>query len=260
VLLSAVVLIPVAVGIGLVVAGRVRDLREQRDRAERAEAWRSALVATLAHDIRAPLTTVESTLVLLEEAATLPRQRQAAMVGAALRQTRRLSTLASGLLDLERVQQGRLRLDRRCVPVADVVAGVLSLAPTGAVVDVQVDPALPVHADPERLEQVLVNLLTNAVRHGGPPVVLSAEPVDEAVRITVRDHGPGVPEHRRDALFQRLAGDSDHPDSVGLGMWIVRLLVEAHGGTVTYEDAAPGARFTVTLPSDGSALGHVDEA
>ena len=248
VLSSAVVLIPVAVGIGLVIADRVRDLREARDRAERAEGWRAALVATLAHDIRSPLTTVEGTLMLLDEGLRLPAERQKPLIGAALRQTRRLTRLATGLLDLERVQQGTLRLDRRWVSVAEVADGAARLVASDSDVAVQADPELRLYADPERLEQVLINLVTNAVRHGEPPVLVTAERAGGTVRIAVRDHGPGVPAHRRAALFERLVGDSDHPESVGLGMWIVRLLVEAHGGSVTYEPAEPGARFVVTLP------------
>jgi signal transduction histidine kinase len=211
-------------------------------------------MATLAHDIRSPLTTVEGTLMLLDEAPELVAERRASLIGAALRQTRRLTRLASSLLDLERVQLGKLRLDRRWVPVTELAGGAASLVAPRAVVEVQGEPGLQVYADPERLEQVLINLLTNAVRHGEPPVLLTAERVGDAVQIVVRDHGPGVPEHRRDVLFERLVGDADHPDSVGLGMWIVRLLVEAHGGCVAYEPAAPGARFTVSLP-DGPPAG-----
>jgi signal transduction histidine kinase len=115
------------------------------------------------------------------------------------------------------------------------------------------DPALRVYADHERLEQVLVNLIANAVRHGRPPVHVTAEALGDTVRIAVRDHGPGVPPEHQGALFERFGGDSDHPDSVGLGMWIVRLLVEAHGGTVGYESAGPGARFIVSLPAAETA-------
>jgi signal transduction histidine kinase len=210
------------------------------------------LVATLAHDIRSPLTTVEGALVLLDEGPALPEERRKPLVGAALRQTRRLTRLATGLLDLERVQQGKLRLDRRWVAVAEVADGAAALTASHADLDLRVDPAVQAYVDPERLEQVLINLLANAVRHGKPPVVLSAERVGAAVRIEVRDHGGGVPVERLPALFERLVGDSDHPESVGLGMWIVRLLVEAHGGHLGYEPAEPGARFVVTLP-DGDA-------
>ncbi len=249
VLSSALVLVPVAVGIGLVIEAQVRHLGAERDRVARAEAWRSALLATVAHDVRSPLTTIQGTLMLLEDMDDLPAERRSSLIQAALRQTRRLTRLATGLLDLERVEQGRLRLDRRRVPVGEIAVEAASVVAKDSDVVVQVDPDLHVQADPERLEQVLVNLVANAIRHGQPPVVVTAEQAGDTVRIVVRDHGPGVPPDRRSALFERLGGDADHPDSVGLGLWIVRLLVEAHGGTVTYEPGEPGARFTVSLPA-----------
>ena len=98
---------------------------------------------------------------------------------------------------------------------------------------------------------MLINLLADAVRHGEPPVVLTAERVGGPVCIALRDHGAGAPAERLSSLFERLVGDSDHPASVGLGKWIVRLLVEAHGGHLGYEPADPGARFVVTLPDGG---------
>lgn len=249
VLSSAVVLIPVAVGIGLVIEGQVRHLRAERDRAARAEAWRSALLATVAHDIRSPLTSVHGTLMLLDKVDELPAERRKSLTQGALRQTGRLTRLATGLLDLERVEQDKLRLDRRWVSVAAIAEDSASLVAKDSDVAVLADPALRVYADQERLEQVLVNLVANAVRHGQPPIHVTAESVGHTVRIAVRDHGPGVPPQRQAALFDRFGGDSDHPDSVGLGMWIVRLMVEAHGGTVGYEPADPGARFTVSLPA-----------
>jgi signal transduction histidine kinase len=83
-------------------------------------------------------------------------------------------------------------------------------------------------------------------------VVVTAHEAGDATCITVRDHGPGVPAQLEPALFQRLGtgagGGAGSTDSVGLGLWIARLLVDAHAGTVAYEPAAPGARFTVRLP------------
>jgi signal transduction histidine kinase len=71
----------------------------------------------------------------------------------------------------------------------------------------------------------------------------------EAVVIEVRDHGSGVPDDSRGTLFARLAASDSDPDSVGLGLWIARLLVEAHGGTIAYEAGDPGARFVISLPT-----------
>lgn len=253
VLSSVLVMMPVAVGIGLAIASQVRQLREERDRATRAEAWRSALMATLAHDIRSPLTAVQGTLMLLQEMPDLPAERRNRMVEGASRQTKRLTRLATGLLDLDRVEHGSLRLDRRWVSVSGLAIDAATLAATGYDVTVRVDPGLRVFADPDRLEQVLVNLIGNAVRHGRPPIQIDAERVDDVLRLEIRDHGPGVPSDRAATLFQRLGGQGGHPESVGLGMWIVRLLVEAHSGAVAYEPADPGARFVVLLPFDQSA-------
>jgi len=117
-------------------------------------------------------------------------------------------------------------------------------------VQVDVDPDLQVSADPERLDQILVNLISNARRHGRPPIVISASRGDdESVTIQVRDHGDGVAPEVLGKLFERLGVDAEEPGSVGLGMWIVRLLVEAHGGTVAYRPASPGAVFEVCLPA-----------
>lgn len=247
--MSAVLLIPIAYGIGLLISSQVRRLREHLNRAERAEQWRSALTATLAHDIRTPLTTVQATLQMLTEMDELAAADRERLLDAALRQTMRLSRLSAGLLDVERVEQGQLRLDRRQLSVsATIESAVAQLAPAGEM-QVEVEPGLEVYADPERLEQILVNLIANAARHGRPPIVISAHAEERTVVLEVRDHGDGVPAGRVPRLFVRLGGDARHPDSVGLGMWIVRLLTEAHGGSVRYEPAEPGARFVVTLPA-----------
>ena len=88
----------------------------------------------------------------------------------------------------------------------------------------EIDPDLTVDADPERLEQILVNLIGNAARHGVPPIVVDAGAAGDRVDISVRDHGTGVPADRRDALFERYTSESGAVDSVGLGLWIVREL------------------------------------
>lgn len=189
---SAFALIPVGVGIGLVIARQVSQLREERDRARQAESWRSALMATLAHDIRSPLTTVQGTLMVLDDMPTLSPERRAPLLRAALRQTKRLTSLATGLLDLDRVEQGKLRLDRRWTLVAETADHAVASVPTDADIRVEIPPDLRVHADPDRLEQVLINLTANAVRHGRPPVVISAA--------SERPHRPDLgarPRHRR---------------------------------------------------------------
>jgi len=247
---SALVLIPVAFGVGALIAAQARHLRAERDRADRVERWRAAMTATLAHDLRQPLTTMQAALKLVSSLHDdLDPARRKALLESAHAQTMRLTRLATTLLDVERIDQGKLRLDLRNVPVAAAINEAKAFVSTVEDIRVFVDEDLQVRADPDRLEQILVNLTANALRHGRPPVDISARRKDHVVQIDVRDHGAGVPEHVEGRLFGRLEGDAGHPDSVGLGMWIARLLVEAHGGTITYQPANPGARFRVCLPA-----------
>lgn len=243
---STAVLIPIALAVGLIIAHRVRGLTAARLAIGREERWRSALMATLAHDVRSPLTTIRAALEIVGDDPTLSPPSQD-ILRSAVRQTARLARLSSGLLDLERVDAGRLRLDCRDIALAEVTDLLTEL--TGVRdLKVDVEPGLTVWADPDRLEQMLVNLTSNALRHGLPPVELTARRDREAVQIRLRDHGPGVPADDQELLFERLSAADRAAESVGLGLWIVRLLAEAHGGRVGYEPADPGARFTLTLP------------
>lgn len=242
----------VLVGTGLVIAGLITSQvalqRRTLAQAREMDQWRAALMDALAHDVRLPITSVLFALEMLEDDpdGLSPQQRQE-LIGTALRHTVRIQRLADGLLDVERLSdQGRLRLDLTDVPLRaaiDSAAGFLSAG--GLVVDV--DPALMVRADPARLEQILVNLIGNAVRHGRPPVIITARAVDDSVRLEIRDHGGGVPEELRERLFDRFSGSYEAAGSVGLGLWITRRLVVAHEGEIHYEPADPGARFVLTL-------------
>jgi signal transduction histidine kinase len=253
VLASTVVLVAVATAVGLLVSAQVRRLQQARAHVAQVERWRAALMAALAHDVRSPLTAIQGTLDLLAAYDDLPPARRQSLTEAASRQAARLTRLATGLLDLDRVEQGRLRLDLADVPLDAVVQEVSRLLGV-ADLDADVPAGLVVRADRERLEQIVLNLTTNALRHGAPPIVVGGD-LDQAgdavtAVLSVRDHGRGVPADEVPQLFERFTADDD-PSSVGLGLWIVRLLAEAHGGTVHYEPADPGARFVVRLPQPG---------
>jgi signal transduction histidine kinase len=169
------------------------------------------------------------------------------MLDAAIRQTGRIARLANGLLDLSRIEAtGTLRLSRQSAPAGALVREALSYV-RAAGVEVEIDDELVICVDPERFEQIVVNLVGNALRYGQPPIVVRAAADGPVHRVEVRDHGPGVPDDARARLFTRF-GTAD-PDGTGLGLWIVRQLAEAHGGAAHYEPARPGARFVVTFPS-----------
>jgi signal transduction histidine kinase len=244
-LLSTLVLVPVATVVALLIAGYTREQRSLRRDLEVRERWRAALMATLAHDVRSPLSTVTGTIEILQDDPATDARYQP-LLASAMRQSGRVLKLASGLLEMERVEHGQLLLDRRPVPVEQLADQVDVLTQPDDV-QVDVEPGLLVDADPERLEQVLYNLVINALRHGEPPVVISGRATPEGVEIAVEDQGDGVPEADVPMLFERFSAADRSPHSVGLGLWIVRTLVEAHGGTVRYERRG-GARFVVTLP------------
>lgn len=205
-----------------------------------------ALMATLAHDVRSPLSTVLGTLEILDDEPALDG-RYRPLLAAATRQTQRVIKLATGILEVERVEHGSLVLDRADVRLAEVAANVATLTQPDAV-EVDVAPDLVVRADAERLEQVLFNLTSNALRHGRAPVVISGTVTPGGVEVAVEDHGDGVPEADVPYLFDRFSTADHSPGSVGLGLWIVRTLVEVHDGEVRYDAPRGGARFVVTLP------------
>lgn len=243
---SALALIPVAALVGVVIASVVGEARRAKVAIKAEERWRAAIMATLAHDVRSPLTSIIGALEILGEDPGTPGSHRT-LLDSATKQAQRILRLATGLLEVERVDQGRLTLDRRDLPLVDLVDDIGTAQPALSLV-VDVPPELSVWADPERLEQVLVNLTNNAARHGSPPLVVSAASDPSGVNISVRDHGAGVPEGDVPHLFERFTSADHSPQSVGLGLWIVRLLTEAHGGSVGYEPAEPGANFIVHLP------------
>jgi signal transduction histidine kinase len=245
VLSSALILMPVALAVALLIEAQARHLRDERERLSRIERWRAAMISTLAHDVRSPLTTVRFTLEELREEATGATTR---MLDAALRQTDRIANLAEGLLDLDRIDSsGHLHLDRKVAPARDLVRDALAYVRSEAGVTVDIDETMTIDVDPQRFEQIVVNLVGNALRYGRPPVVVTVTRDGPDDRLEVRDHGPGIPESLRPRLFGQFAVGG--PDGVGLGLWIVRQLAEAHGGRVSAEARDPGVAMVVTFPA-----------
>ncbi|MFC7529777.1 sensor histidine kinase [Actinoplanes sp. GCM10030250] len=242
---SAAILMPIALAVALLIEAQARYLRDERERLARIEQWRTAMVNTLAHDVRSPLTNVEGVLELLKDTAD---GRTGRLLDAALRQTARILRLADGLLDLQRIDSsGHLRLDRETHPARKLVLEALTYVRADAEVRVEIDEDLAIHVDKQRFEQILLNLITNALRYGEPPVVVSITRDAGFDRLEVRDHGPGVPDSLRANLFGQFAVGSK--EGVGLGLWIVRQLATAHGGRAVAEARDPGVAMVVTFPS-----------
>lgn len=246
-----------------------RDVKASRADAEAASRLKDEFLATLSHELRTPMTPILGWAQILkrlvhEDAKLL--QAAEVIERNALVQTR----IIDDLLDMSRIVSGKLRLDVRGYDLREVVDAAVeavqaAAAARGLVLEARVDPGVPpMHGDPGRIQQVLWNLLSNAIkftREGR--VALVAEVVDDTVRITVADTGLGIAPQFLPHVFDRFRqADStatrEH-GGLGLGLAIVRQLVEMHGGSVAVDSAGEGkgATFTVVLPVvRGARIAH----
>lgn len=225
-----------------------------------ANAVKDDFLAMTNHEVRTPLTTILGyTGTLRMRWDNLSESQRREFVDRVEAQGERLLGLVETMLTLSTVQEGALRLQLEPVLACEVAR--LAIDESGVApgeVELRCPDDLRVLADPVRLRQVLTNYLSNAAKYGRPPIVLEATTRRDGVQLCVSDAGPGVPEAFVDQLFERFtrAGDADaRPEGVGLGLAIVRQLVEAQGGRVWYEPGDPGSRFYLRLPAaTGTAL------
>lgn len=230
-------------------ARRTEELRGTVAELQRVEAWRGALIDMLAHDIRSPVGGASSTMTLISQRVDdLDGDRIRELAESAIRQNARALRLADDLLDIARARQGRLILNREEVDVVSATRQVVEQFQRPEDVIIAVPEGLRAKVDPQRFEQILTNLLSNAFKHGLPPVEVSASArPDGGITLRVTDHGEGVPSDERDALFSPFATGS-RADSVGLGLWVVDTLAVAHGGSAVYDPDEEGRpSFVVEL-------------
>ena len=237
---------------------RVRLMEQEREAKEKAEAAvrvRDETLGIVSHDLRNPLTKIALSANLLRDAPVEEHQELIETIGVAARQMERL---IQDLLDVARVEAGRLSVDRKTMETEPLVQHVC--ASNGAIAQQKgqtivcnvASPLPPICADRDRLLQVFGNLIGNAMKFTPErgTITLEAEPVGDAVRFRVRDTGPGIPEADLKNVFRPYwqAKKTAHMGA-GLGLAIVRGIIEAHGGSVWAENApGGGAMFTFTVP------------
>jgi signal transduction histidine kinase len=244
-------------------AGVGIGLRSGRGRA-RLDRERSDLVATVAHELRSPLTGVKGFVqAMLNRWDKLSDEQKRLMLTTVNVDADRLSRLIAELLDVARIDTGRLSLYPRPVDATVLVSRVVASVQAGTARQVLYD--VPEHlpdisADPDKFTQVVTNLVENAVRHGDGTVRVSTEPTgpdaeSPGVVLTVDDEGAGIAPDLRKRVFTKFWTGGVSGGS-GLGMYIVIGLTRAHGGSVTINDApGGGARVQVTWPAATSELG-----
>ncbi|HUL58041.1 MAG TPA: ATP-binding protein [Anaeromyxobacteraceae bacterium] len=218
---------------------------------------REDLLRAISHDLRTPLTVVMAQAQMLarrpEDVPTVVRRAETIRTSAA-----RMATMIGDLVDVVRLEAGQVAVEPRPVALAPFAAELRERLRGALAVDrlrLEVPEALPpALADPPRLERILVNLVSNALKYSPPDTeaVLSAERQGGGIRITVRDRGPGIPPEEVPRIFERFwrsPSVQTQKEGLGLGLYITRLLVEAHRGDIDVEsEVGKGSAFHVRLP------------
>ena len=235
---------------------RVAAARRELEELDRAK---SAFVAIASHELRTPLTALQGFSEILA-LRRLPPEEVTRLAGVMRREARRLGRIVSDLLDLSRIERGLepalCRIPVKIEPTIEATADLFRQGTATHLITTEYEPALPVvAADPDALERVLTNLISNAIKYSptGSAVRVGARALTGAVAIEVADAGRGIPPealHRVFEPYYRVPDAAGAAHGTGIGLAVVKALVEAHGGTVRVDSApALGTRVTIVLPS-----------
>lgn len=239
----------------------IQDVSERH----RLEKMRRDFVADVSHELRTPLTSIYGFAQAMLDGVVNKEDQVRRYLKVITDESLRLVRLTNALLDLSRIESQHITLQRTPLELSEVVSDALAslepqLAEKQVTAHISIEPGLPrVFADADRLEQILLNLLDNATRHvpESGHVTVSASVVPECpayVSVSVIDNGPGIPESEMPFIWERFykvdkARKQNRKQGTGLGLVIVKQLVELHGGTVrAYNVPSGGACFTLTLP------------
>jgi signal transduction histidine kinase len=231
-------------------AGLAIERARVYDEIVRLDQLKVDFVAIASHELRTPAASVYGiAATLLQRDDELSTEQRKEFVQILWEQSERLRLLIEQLLDMSRLDSHAIALDPRQLRVRDVVDEVVAAVAANRADDVLVAVAddLDAIVDPVALDRVLSNLLVNALRHGAPPVVVSADRTDRHLRVAVEDEGGGIAPEVVPRLFDRFErGEEGHGS--GLGLAIARAYARAHGGDLLYDPRERGARFELVLP------------
>lgn len=235
-------------------------------RREALERVRGDVVATVSHEIRSPLSSVKGfTRTLLARWDRFDDDRKKAMLETIDTDADRVTRLLMDLLEVSRIDAGRVRLRRAPIDLGALIRDVVDKARHrddghGRELEVEIEEGLPlVPADRDRIEQALTNLVDNALRYAPDgPVVVTARGDDGGVRVSIADEGPGISDDLRDTVFQKFGrGRDERRPGTGLGLYIGRGLVQAHGGRLWLESMSTGEPVDPRAPDDAGAVFHL---
>jgi len=277
-LILSVCLISLAIGVIFSIFGRnalfqisssyarvIESEKHTQEKLRSAVNARDEFFSMASHELKTPITSLKLQLQMLDrnmrpDSKRRPTNEQLVQsFELALRQVNALNDLVEDMLDTSRIQTGNFVLSKSDVNLSDLINDIVTrlraqLKSAGILVTRDLKSNLIGHWDRHRLEQVVVNLLTNAIRYAsGTPVHISTSTDEFGARLIVKDSGPGIELEKQDRIFDRFerANGTNKAGGLGLGLFIVRKIVEAHGGTVTVKSRPEdGASFIVHLPLD----------
>jgi PAS domain S-box-containing protein len=229
--------------------------REAAERLRALDEMKNTFLAAVSHELRSPLTSILGLSLTLERAPDMQEEDRGDLLRRLSSNANKLDRLLKDLLDIDRLNRGIVAPQYRTTDVGALARGVVEHldALVGRDVVVEADPVV-IAADPPKIERIVENLLTNAVRHTEPDrrIWLRVGPLDDGVVIAVEDDGPGVPESIRDAVFEPFRQGptaSPHAPGTGIGLSLVARFAELHGGRAWVEErAGGGASFRVFIP------------
>jgi signal transduction histidine kinase len=226
---------------------------------------RDEFLSVASHELRTPITTltlqIDGLARMVNEQATIaPSEKLSRRLDITRRQVDRLAALVSTLIDVSRITSGRVQVTRQLADLAEVARSLAErfgeeIAGSGSSLGLERKGPIWGMFDVSRIDQVLSNLLSNAIRYGrGKPIVIGAASAGETARLWIQDHGIGIAPEHQTRIFQRFerAAPSTNYAGLGLGLWISRQLVEAMGGTISVRSQPDeGSVFTVDIPRNG---------
>lgn len=230
---------------------------------ERIERNRADLIATVAHELRSPLTSVKGfTATLLARWDRFTDEQKKLMLNTVNTDADRVTRLLTELLDVSRIDAGRVQIRKQIVDMRTAVRRVVEgkIAAGSAPAErfaVRMEGDLPeMWVDPDKIEQVLHNLVDNALRHGAGTVTVVLSGTGTGAEVTVGDEGEGVPEANATRVFAKFWRGASRGNGTGLGLYIAKALIDAHGGTISVGKApGGGAEFRFFVPAGGPVFG-----
>lgn len=242
---------------------RTKELLLAKEEAEQASQAKSEFLATINHELRTPLTSILGGLGLITEGAMgeVPK-KMSSPLGIAYRNSKRLLLLVNDVLDIAKIEAGHLTLNHGTVHVKTFLEQSITLNQAYAQsFKVEVNLAtcpedITMHADEDRLQQVMNNLISNAIKfsHVDGEIEISAKRIDSFIEISVTDHGDGIPDNLKEKIFEKFtqadSSDTRTAGGTGLGLAISKSIVELHNGSINFNSVlGEGTRFYIKIPT-----------